>query len=508
MRFLRVDSFQQWRELARNLLVSDVPPSEVRWNAVADEPSLFDGLQDNSSDDNRAGDNSTGDKSQSETLSQPISRSSKLRITVPPVFMEAAQIVTCHRSQDRWNLLYRTLWRLCHGERNLMEITTDDDVYAILQMKKAITRDVHKMKAFVRFRKVVTTDLNGNDSINYIAWHQPDHKIVRLAAPFFSRRFKEMNWTILTPDESVSWDQRALTYGPGVPVTAAPESDELEELWKTYYASIFNPARIKTKAMIREMPKRHWATLPEAEIIEQLLSEAPSRVEQMIEQHEGFHQTAANFIPEDRADIVKLREAATRCQACDLCHTATQTVFGVGKIEARLVLVGEQPGDQEDLAGLPFVGPAGRLLNSAISHAGFDRDQVYITNVVKHFKFIETASPRGVRRLHQKPSSREIFACRPWLEAELTLVRPQVIVCLGTTAAQALIGRDFRITAERGRNVATNWCENTIATWHPSAILRQTDESKRELMTQQLVLDLKLAWQQANAQHHPLPSRP
>ena len=139
-------------------------------------------------------------------------------------------------------------------------------------MQKAVTRDVHKMKAFVRFRRVESSD----DSENYIAWHRPDHRIVRLAAPFFARRFKGMNWTILTPDESVTWDQNDLHYGPGVPASEAPDDDVLEELWKTYYASIFNPARVKVATMKREMPVRHWPTLPEAELIEELLQQAPA----------------------------------------------------------------------------------------------------------------------------------------------------------------------------------------------------------------------------------------
>lgn len=475
MKFLRVESFEQWREVARRLMSMNVPPADVHWSDVGDELNLFD-------------------EQIEECPPGPSSQISTATVTVPQSFLDTAQLVACHRSSDRWMLLYRILWRLNHGERSLMEIATDDDVYTVSQMKKSITRDAHKMKAFVRFRKVVSSDPSGNQRINYIAWHRPDHKIVRLVAPFFSRRFKEMDWTILTPDESASWDQQTLVFGPGVPATEAPQGDELEELWKTYYASIFNPARIKTKAMIREMPKRHWATLPEAAIIDQLLSEAPARVEKMIEQQEGFSQTAANFMPDDRSDLIALRQAVVHCRACDLCHRATQAVFGIGPSDSRIVLVGEQPGDQEDLVGLPFVGPAGQLLTEAMNRAGFGREQVYITNVVKHFKFTEGSTSRGTKRLHQKPSSREIFACRPWLEAELGLIQPRVIVCLGTTAAQALIGRDFQVTVERGRSLATNWCPNTIATWHPAAILRQPDTSRQQQMQEQLVRDLTLAW--------------
>jgi len=202
-------------------------------------------------------------------------------------------------------LLYRTLWRLTHGETHLLEITTDEEVYALTQMCKAVSRDVHKMKALVRFRKVID-DLGLE---NFIAWHRPDHRIVRLAAPFFSRRFKAMNWVILTPHESMTWDQNQLHFGPGVPVTEAPDSDVLEDLWRTYYASIINPARIKIARMKREMPVRHWATLPETKIIDELLREAPARVRTMIDSTTGFAETATAFMPAER-DLTSLRHAA------------------------------------------------------------------------------------------------------------------------------------------------------------------------------------------------------
>ena len=239
--------------------------------------------------------------------------------------------------------------------------------------------------------------------------------------------------------------------------------------------------------MKREMPVRHWPTLPEAELIEELLQQAPQRATEMIERNEGFDQTATHYMP-PATDLESLREAAKCCQACDLHQFATQMVFGEGAKDARIVLVGEQPGDREDIEGRPFVGPAGKLLNNALARSGVNRKEVYVTNVVKHFKFTE----RAKRRLHKKPDSREIFACRPWLEAELSAIQPEAIVCLGATPAQALFGRDFRITKSRGQVFATDWCKRTVATWHPAAILRMPDESRREQMEQQLASDLRL----------------
>ena len=200
----------------------------------------------------------------------------------------------------------------------------------------------------------------------------------------------------------------------------------------------------------------------------------------------SLDESAAPLVPE-RPSLPKLREAAAACTACDLYKTGTQTVFGEGTSNAEVMFVGEQPGDQEDLAGKPFVGPAGRLLDEALVDAGIDRKTVYVTNVVKHFKW----QARGKRRLHQKPNWSEIAACRPWLDAELAVVEPRVLVCLGATAAQALLGRQFRVTRERGRPVESDLAAHVIATVHPSSILR-SDPETREQEYAAFVEDLKV----------------
>jgi DNA polymerase len=187
-----------------------------------------------------------------------------------------------------------------------------------------------------------------------------------------------------------------------------------------------------------------------------------------------------------RQSLAKLREAAAGCTACDLYKTGTQTVFGEGKAGAEVVFVGEQPGDQEDLQGKPFVGPAGKLLDKALDDAGIDRTQVYLTNAVKHFKW----TPRGKRRIHQKPNWSEVAACRPWLDGELEAIKPRVLVCLGATAAQALLGRDFRVSRQRGVPVESDLAEHVLATVHPSSVLRGDPES-REQEYQAIVDDLK-----------------
>ena len=470
MRFIQVGCFDDWRAEARTLLSDEIAPNRVHWSPADKQLGLFDQIDGKTTTDKKT------NTSLNDGKKSP-------QVSVPSPFLELARHVACHRDPKRWQLLYQTLWRIVHGERRLLEISTDNDVHRLQLMKKAVRRDVHKMKAFVRFRKIEVD----KPFETYIAWHRPDHQIVRLAAPFFSRRFKGMSWTILTPHESAHWDQQQLTFGPGLPASQAPQSDALEDLWKTYYASIFNPARIKLDMMKREMPIRHWPTLPEATLIEDLIREAPTRVNQMIENHEGFAETAASYLP-IKQDLKSLRQSVKNCRACHLCNDATQAVFGMGPQNARLVLVGEQPGDREDIEGKPFVGPAGELLNALLRHASIKRRDVYFTNVVKHFKF----ERQGKRRLHKKPDSREIYACRPWLESELMVLQPKTMICLGATAAQALLGRDFRLSQQRGDIHVTEWSERTMATWHPSAILRMTNTSRKREMIEQLVRDLKL----------------
>jgi uracil-DNA glycosylase family protein len=183
--------------------------------------------------------------------------------------------------------------------------------------------------------------------------------------------------------------------------------------------------------------------------------------------------SAAEYLPE-RLTLQTLREAAAECRACPLWRTGTQTVFGEGARAADVMLVGEQPGDKEDLAGRPFVGPAGQLLDEALEEAGIDRSRAYVTNAVKHFKW----QARGKRRIHAKPAWAEVAACRPWLDAELEVVKPEVLVCLGATASQSLLGRQFRVTRERGRPIASDLAPNVVATIHPSAVLRADDREK------------------------------
>ena len=456
--------FASWRSTARRLLRDGVPPDQVVWSDARAESAVLPGVCDDRPD-----------------------RMAPAVTTVPTEFVRVAQTVSHHRDPERWPLLYRLLWRLTRGEPNLLHITVDDDVNRLNSMERSVRRDIHKAHAFVRFRSVRADD--GAEQM--VAFHRPDHYIVPAIGPWFAKRFGPMPWTILTPDASAAWDGHDLRFGPGVPASAAPRPDELEGLWKTYYGSIFNPARVKVAAMKKEMPVRHWRTLPEAELIDDLLRQAAPRVEVMMAKTRADKpaaRSAAPFVP-PRLELPVLKAAAAACQGCDLyCH-ATQTVFGEGPDTAGVMFVGEQPGDKEDVAGQPFVGPAGQMFNQGLADAGIDRTEAYVTNAVKHFKFEQV----GSRRIHAKPGAREMNACRPWLEAEIATVRPKLIVCLGATAAQTLMGPAFRITRDRGQLFTEQqWAPALIATNHPSAILRTPDPADRAAAYQHFVADLRI----------------
>jgi uracil-DNA glycosylase family protein len=251
-------------------------------------------------------------------------------------------------------------------------------------------------------------------------------------------------------------------------------------LWLTYYASIFNPARLKVKAMQAEMPKKYWKNLPEAALIPELVAAAPSRVAAMAEAEmrapPAFHARLQARRQDDMSSapmegLPGLRQQAATCTRCALHAMATQTVFGEGPDQADLMIVGEQPGDREDLAGRPFVGPAGQLLDQVLGETGIDRRTVYVTNAVKHFKF----EPRGKRRIHQKPDAGEVQTCRWWLQQELDFVNPRLVIAMGKTALFALTGKDGRLADRRGMVMDWQPGRALIATVHPSYLLRLPD---------------------------------
>jgi len=305
-----------------------------------------------------------------------------------------------------------------------------------------------------------------------------------------------MDWRILTPDVCAIFEDGKLSFHEGQEKPALPE-DASEQLWITYFQNIFNPARLMIKAMQSEMPKKYWKNMPEAAFIPQMIADAPARARAMAE--------AAPSLPPARMAQVQaqlpahqsawdgpkgaLAKDIAACTRCPLHCNATQAVPGEGPMGADLMIVGEQPGDQEDLSGRPFIGPAGQLFDQIAAQAGLDRTQAYVTNAVKHFKF----TPRGKRRIHQRPNTSEIDHCRWWLNAEMAQVRPKLILGMGATAAEALTGRRDAILARRGKVEATPTGTPVLLTLHPSYLLRVPDPQAKADATAQFRDDLRMA---------------
>lgn len=448
-------SFDAWREAARPLLLARVPPQEVVFDDGSASSSLFAG-------DLRAVPHAEEARS----------------VRLPKRYVELARHAAHHSDGERWSVLYRVAFRISGGEQRLLDLDTDRDTAALLRLEREVRRDLHHMHAFVRFRLV-----DGR----YVAWYRPEHSIEPLAAPFFRERFASMQWSILTPRISMHWNGTELQFTPGLPRSSAPTDDALETFWRTYYASTFNPARTNLTAMRADMPSRVWSMLPELVEVPRLVAAATQRVGTMVAAQRAA-PSAAPFVPRN-ASLRELSAAARSCEGCELYAPATQTVFGEGPPHASLVLVGEQPGDREDLEGRPFAGPSGELLDRALQLASIDRDSVYVTNAVKHFAFNE----RGKQRIHRTPKWIEVTACRPWLNAELSLLAPRLIVTLGATATRALLGPNVRVTSELGRIHSTRDGWNVLPTIHPAAILRAQDQHASEELFASLVATLRQA---------------
>lgn len=444
------DDFDGWRIAARALVANGTPPSAVTWTVAGEGGDLLGG------DAAPAAGNPS--------------------FTVPKAFIDMARRVVCNVEPERFALLHAALAQL-RTRPKLLDDQADPLVQRLYRLDKGVRRDVHKMRAFVRFREV--EDGAGE---RFAAWFEPEHHIVRLNSGFFVRRFAQMRWSILTPLLCVHWDTSELSFTPGALRGDAPDGDPIEAVWKTYYSHIFNPARLKVNAMTKEMPKKYWKNLPEASLIPDLIAGAGERVQAMIDTAPRASAAAAP----SAEGIDALRAEAAACTRCPLYGPATQTVFGEGPPDARLMFVGEQPGDQEDLAGKPFIGPAGQVFDRALAAAGIDRTRAYVTNAVKHFKF----EPRGKRRIHSKPGTGEIEACKWWIDQERAAIRPAVTVALGATAARSLTGKTVTISRERGRAIILPDGSELWITVHPSFLLRIEDQAAAALEYDRFVADL------------------
>lgn len=455
-----------WRAEVRRLSAAGIPPDQVLWQVGPAPADLF---------------------------ADPPPAGPPVALTLPRVALASIQTALHHRDPERFARAHAIVLRLSTGALRWGD-RSDPALHRLLHQEKAVRRDIHKMHAFVRFRELGAPDAPRRA---FAAWFEPDHPITEPAAPFFARRFGDMDWIIATPGVTARFESGTLSFTETTS-RQPPAHDATEDLWRTYFAHIFNPARLMVSAMTSEMPRKYWKNLPEAALIPDLIRSAPARARAM--------QDAMPTLPPAHADRLRpkrpetgpvialsdLKPALDACRRCPLGACATQGVAGLGPAPAPLMIVGEQPGDAEDLSGRPFTGPAGQVFDRCAIAAGLDRRAAYVTNAVKHFKF----EPRGKRRLHKRPDQPEIEACRWWLDLERRHVAPRLIVAMGATAALALTGRGDRITARRGTVETAPDGTPVLLTLHPSHILRLPDRTLAAEAEAHLIHDLRLAHSQ------------
>ncbi len=457
-----VDGFDAWREAARRLLAQQVPPHAVQWRGGT-AADLFDAALPASS----------------SSPSMPALR-------IPRELMELLAAAACFRAEDRWGFLYRVIWRWHGGERTVLS-AADDDGARLHAMARTVRRESHKMNAFVRFRERAP-ELGAP---RFVAWFEPLHDVLPRVADHFARRMGNASWLIATPDATALWDGRSLCFGPPSASGPLEVDDEGERLWLSYYRSVFNPARLNAQAMEQHMPVRYWKNLPEARLIPGLTSAAAGGARRIAQAAPvGERRGTAVRIAADAAQPTRLSPSALQaCRRCELWCNATQVVPGQGPSDARIMVVGEQPGDQEDLCGRPFVGPAGQLLDRALQVAGIARETIYLTNAVKHFKW----EPRGKRRMHKTPAQREIAACYDWLEQELESQQPRVVVALGGTALKSLLQTSSVALSDLQGQAFMHQGRTIVPTFHPSYVLRLQDVSQKRAAFAQMVQALRQA---------------
>jgi probable DNA metabolism protein len=474
-----VETFAAWREAARDLLVHGVPPQAITWSAPDAGGDLF----------SRAPATAGPPHDPAASPAMPLA-ATRPPPHVPRSLMDMLQAAACCRVADRWAFLYRVMWRWQQGEHDVQS-PADEDGARLHSMVKAVRREEHDMHAYIRFRERPADA----GPPRFVAWYEPRHDVLPQVAEHFVARMGKVSWMIATPEASVLWDGHTL-HNTGPLVSRAEELEQAdkdggEALWLTYYRSIFNPARLNTGVMRQHITSDRWKNLPEGKIVPQMVSDAALGARKT-GQLQAVGQRKGTTIPIAPADAQPERQQPTKldeCRRCPLWEFATQAVPGDGPQHAPIMFVGEQPGDQEDLAGQPFVGPAGKLLDQVCEAAGVDRGTIYVTNAVKHFKW----EPRGKRRLHKTPAQREIEACHYWLDKELAQVKPTVIVALGATALKSVLRKDnvtLKHSLGKPMQVDGRW---VVTTYHPSYVLRvPSEEAKREAFSI-MVQSLKLA---------------
>jgi len=461
----RIGTVAAWRGAARTLAGAGMAAEDVTWTIGKKAADLFAGTD-------------------------IVPSGPQVRLTLPRDVIGSLETVLCHSDPERFARAYDILLRLARRDLRWGD-RSDPALHRLLQQGKAVRRDIHKMHSFVRFREIGPPESSRRA---FAAWFEPEHLIVEAAAPFFAKRFGDMDWIIATPSLTARFESGSLSFDL-TQGKIRPPADDSEALWRTYFANIFNPARLMVSAMTSEMPKKYWKNLPEADLIPEMIRTAPARAREMHLKAPTLPPAHLDRLVTPRRTISEtltletLKPVLDACRRCPLGACATQGVAGEGPFDARLMIVGEQPGDHEDLSGRPFVGPAGQVLNHALAKAGIARNSVYLTNAVKHFKF----QPRGKRRLHQRPNAGEIAHCKWWLDFERAAVKPKLVVALGATALHALTGHGSNLNARRGTREELADGTEVLISYHPSYILRLPPGPAADAARDALTTDLTLA---------------
>jgi DNA polymerase len=495
---IAVAGFDDWRAAARELIVRRIPPESVQWTSPGGGGDLFGArpgpAPEPGTAEQPAAPQTTRAAEGVAAASVPAASTppAPFGLRVPRALMELLQTAACYRADDRWSFLYKVLWRWQQGQQEVMSMA-DEDGNRLQTMARAVRREEHDMHAYLRFRERPA----GEGAPRFVAWFEPAHDVLRQVAQHFAARMGRATWLIATPDATVLWDGAALHFTGPLARSAADIEDAGEALWLTYYRSIFNPARLNPDVMHSHVRSRFWKNMPEAALVPDMVSQAAAgarRVGQAsaVGRRSG---TTIPIAPEQAQPERQQPHTLDECRRCELWEHATQAVPGEGAKKARIMLVGEQPGDQEDLQGHPFVGPAGALLDRALAQAGVDRSTVYVTNAVKHFKW----EPRGKRRLHKTPAQKEILACHYWLEGELEQVGPRVVVALGSTALKAVLEDSHAALKDYMDQPVQHAGRWVVATYHPAYVLRVpgADEKARALaaMVEALRAAAKIAYE-------------
>jgi probable DNA metabolism protein len=419
--------WEGWRTATRALVLAGADPDDVQWSVRA---------HDNTANALPAGSGS---------------------FSISRALVSLAALAIQARDPTRFDLLYRLVWRANAGERVLGK-TTDPEVAQVHALAFAVRAEAHRMRNLVRYLPV-----RESDGTRYLGWYAPTHYVLEANAQLIARRFPNLAFSILTPDGAAHWAGAELRFSAGLGDEAVPDDAALRSWWHSHHAGLLHDSRVGT-------------AIPEAEE----LDEAPRPLDRP--------PLGPVLLPlhTDPA-LQEAMHEASNCHRCHLHEAATQTVFGEGPAHVGVLFVGEQPGDQEDVIGRPFVGPAGQVMDRAMEEAGIDRRTIYITNAVKHFKF----ERRGKRRIHKTPEAPEIQACRFWLDVEIVRLRPKLVVAMGGTAARAVLGRAVTITRERGRPIELPDGQTVFVTVHPSYLLRLPDEAAKAREYRAFVADLR-----------------